>query len=120
MTVSEQIQTYIASIPDWRGERLAMLRNLILVADSEIIEEWKWGVPVFTHKGLVCAISAFTSHVKINFFNGTDLKDPKKLFNSGLESKRNRSINFEENEVVDAAAVTALIREAVEWNCKKL
>jgi hypothetical protein len=73
-------------------------------------------MPVFTHNGMVCAISAFKDHVKINFFKGSELKDPHKLINAGLESKRNRAIDFAEGDTIDEAKLKDLIKEAVALN----
>jgi len=112
------ISKQIASISDWRGDMLAKLRELIHEADSEIKEEWKWDVPVFTHNGLVCAISAFKDHVKINFFNGALLEDKHKLFNNGFTSKRHRSIDFSKDDRINEAAIKALIKEAADLNSK--
>jgi hypothetical protein len=87
MNPSEQIDHQIAELNDWRGVLMTKLRRLIHEADSEIAEEWKWGTGVWTHKGMVCALGAFKDHIKVNFFKGALLKDPNKLFNSGLEAK---------------------------------
>lgn len=106
----------IAELGDWRGKRLARLRALIKAAGPELMEDWKWGVPVWTYNGLVCSVGAFKDHVKLNFFLGARLKDPKKLFNNGLEAKAMRAIDFREGDKIDEAAVRALIREAVALN----
>ena len=84
---SQRINDLIAELGDWRGKMLAGLRKVILDAAPELIEEWKWGTAVWTHKGLVCSAGAFKDHVKLNFFKGASLKDPKRLFNAGLDAK---------------------------------
>jgi len=112
------IDQQISGIKDWRGGLLAKLRTLIHQTDAEIKEEWKWEVPVFTHNGLVCAISAFKDHVKINFFKGALLNDPNKLINSGLTSKTHRSIDFSQSHKLNDAALKELIKEAVNLNLK--
>ncbi len=116
---SQLIDKQIANTPGWKGDLLKKLRKLIHEADSEIAEEWKWDVPVFTHNGMVCAISAFKDHVKINFFKGSLLKDQYKLINAGLESKKNKAIDFSEGDKIDEAKIKDLIREAVDLNTKK-
>lgn len=119
MNSSEQIDKYIAGIADWRGEILAQLHKLILGADPEITEEWKWGSPVWSHNGLVCSASAFKDHVKINFFKGAALSDPNGLFNAGLEAKATRAIDFSEGDTINEAAIGDLVREAVGLNTAK-
>ena len=119
MTASEQIDAYIAGISDWRGKLLARLRKLILAAHPAMTEEWKWGSPVWTHNGLVCSASAFKDHVKVNFFHGAALPDPKKLFNAGLEAKKTRAIDFQEGDKVDEPALKSLVRAAVAQNVSK-
>lgn len=116
MNASELIDKQIASFPDWRGKIMAKLRKLIHEADPNIAEEWKWDVGVYTHNGMVCAVSAFKDHVKINFFKGVLLKDPHKLINAGLESKKHRSVDFREGNAVNESALKDLIREAVAKN----
>jgi hypothetical protein len=118
MQASEQIDAHIAGYTDWRGKLLAELRKLINETEPNLKEEWKWSVPVWTHNGQVCAISGFKDHVKMNFFKGAYLTDPKGLFNSGLDSKEHRSINFAEGDNVDKTAIAELIREAVAYNSK--
>lgn len=116
LTASQLITQQIAELPDWRGKQLAKLRKLINAVSPDLVEEWKWGTAVWTHKGLVVATSAFKDHVKINFFKGAALKDPKGLFNAGLDSKAMRSIDLFEGDRVNEAALKALIREALDYN----
>lgn len=118
MTPSKLIDKQIADFPDWRGEMLAALRKIIHDADPDIKEEWKWGTAVFTHTKMVCAISAFKEHVKINFFKGAQLTDKHKLINNGFDSKQHRSIDFFEGDKIDEEKLKDLIREAVAYNDK--
>ncbi len=113
---TQQITGYITALGDWRGTMLAGLRKIILDASPELSEEWKWGSPVWTHNGLVCAASAFKDHVKVNFFKGASLEDPKGLFNAGLDGKTMRSIDFRHGAKVDAAALKVMVRAAVAHN----
>ncbi|HET6846630.1 MAG TPA: DUF1801 domain-containing protein [Anaerolineales bacterium] len=113
---SQTITKYIAGTKDWQGKRLTQLRALIRATAPELTEDWKWGVPVWTYNGLVCSIGGFKDHVKLNFFLGARLKDPKRLFNSGLEAKAMRAIDFHEGDKMDEAGVKALIRAAVALN----
>ena len=119
LTSSKQIDNYIKGLTDWRGKILARLRKLILESASELTEEWKWDTPVWSFKGNVVAGGVFKDHVKLNFFKGASLKDPKKLFNAGLEAKASRGIDFTENSKIDEAALKDLIREAVALNSAK-
>ncbi|HET7010748.1 MAG TPA: DUF1801 domain-containing protein [Anaerolineales bacterium] len=112
----QQVTRYIASLSDWRGPMVARLRAIILQAEPGLTEEWKWGTPVWSHNGLVCAVSAFKGYVKVNFFKGASLKDPKGLFNAGLDAKTMRSIDFRQGDKIDAAALKALVRAAVAVN----
>ena len=113
---STTITKYISGTKDWRGKRLGQLRKLIGAAAPELKEDWKWGVPVWTHNGLVCSVGAFKDYVKLNFFLGARLKDPKGLFNNGLESKAMRAIDFREGDKLDEPAIKALVRAAVALN----
>lgn len=116
MTPSEHIDQQIASYPDWRGETLAKLRQLIHQADPDITEEWKWDTGVWTHNGLVCAASAFREHVKLNFFKGARLEDPDKLFNNGFTSKQHRAIDFTQSDTLAETEIINLIRSAIALN----
>ncbi|HEX9440691.1 MAG TPA: DUF1801 domain-containing protein [Roseiflexaceae bacterium] len=116
MSPSQRTTTYIAELADWRGNMLARLRKLILEADSDIAEEWKWDTPVWSHKGNVVAIGAFKDHVKLNFFKGAALNDPRGLFNAGLEAKASRAIDIHEGDGIDEAALQDLVRAAVAHN----
>jgi hypothetical protein len=113
---SQLITNQIAGLTDWRGKILARLRKLILETDPDITEEWKWNTAVWTHEGLVCSAGAFKDHVKLNFFKGASLKDPKGLFNAGLDAKATRAIDFAEGDDINASALKNLIREAVAHN----
>jgi len=116
LTPSQLISNQIAELPDWRGDRLARLRSLIHEAAPDIAEEWKWGTAVWSQNGLVCSSGAFKDHVKLNFFKGASLKDPQGLFNSGLDAKATRSIDFYQGDDIDEAALKDLIRAAVVYN----
>ena len=113
---SQLIDGRIKELDDWRGETLARLRGLIKEADPGVVEEWKWGGPVWSHDGLICTGESYKSAVKLTFAKGAQLKDPRKLFNSSLEGNTRRAIDFREGEKVDEASFKALIREAVAQN----
>jgi hypothetical protein len=95
---------------------LARLRKLILEAAPDITEEWKWDTAVWSQNGLVCSAGAFKDHVKLNFFKGASLKDPKGLFNAGLDAKATRAIDFGEGDDIDVSALKDLMRSAVAHN----
>jgi hypothetical protein len=114
---SKHITKRIQELGDWRGETLARVRQLIHDADPEIEEEWKWrGVPVWSHDGGVCTGESYREVVKLTFFRGAALDDPKKLFNSSLEGNTRRAIDFREGEKIKEPAFKALIRAAVAAN----
>ena len=119
MNSSERIDNQIAELADWRGLMVARLRKLILEADPDITEEWKWDTAVWSHLGLVCAVIAFKKAVKMNFFQVAFLEDPLTLFNAGLDAKKTRSIDFSEGDVVDEPALKDLIRRAVAYNAEE-
>jgi len=114
---SANITKRIEELGDWRGETLAHLRQLIHDADPDIEEEWKWmGTPVWSHDGGVCTGESYKQVVKLTFFRGAALKDPKKLFNSSLEGNTRRAIDLREGEKINEAAFKQLIRAAVAEN----
>jgi hypothetical protein len=120
---SQQIDAKIKELNDWRGQTVSQLRTLIKQADPAVVEEMKWkkpsnplGVPVWSHKGIICTGETYKNHVKLTFPKGAQMKDPKKLFNADLESKARRAIDIHESDTVDEAAFKELIREAVEVN----
>jgi hypothetical protein len=116
-SASAKITERIKELGDWRGETLARLRQLIHEADPNIQEEWKWrGTPVWYHGGSICTGESYKQVVKLTFFRGASLKDPKNLFNSSLEGNTRRAIDFREGEKIDEAAFQQLIRTAVAAN----
>ena len=115
-TVSAQIDAFIADQEGWKGDACRRLRALIHEAAPEIVEDWKWGVPVYAHRGNVVATGVMKSAVKVNVFKGASLPDPTGLFNAGLEAKTSRAIDLAEGEWLDEAAFKALIRAAVAAN----
>lgn len=119
-TAAEQIDARIAALDDWRGEALARVRAIIHEADPEVEETWKWrGVPVWEHAGILCTGETYKAAVKLTFAKGAALSDPSGLFNSSLDGNVRRAIDIHEGEVIDAEALKALIRAAVEANLAK-
>ena len=116
---SAHIDARIEALGDWRGETLAHVRKVILAADPEVVEEWKWGVPVWSHAGIICTGEAYKKHVKLTFANGASVADPKGLFNSSLEGNVRRAIDIPEGAPIDEKALGALIRAAAAHNTKK-
>jgi hypothetical protein len=106
----------LSELGDWRGKILARMRALIKKADPGVVEEWKWGIPVWSHDGIICTGESYKKAVKLTFAKGAALKDPRKLFNSSLEGNVRRAIDIPEGAEVDADAFTALVREAVALN----
>ncbi|HUI00739.1 MAG TPA: DUF1801 domain-containing protein [Nitrososphaerales archaeon] len=123
---SRQIDAIIKKSGDWRSKKLSGLRSLIKKADPEAIEEVKWkkpsnpmGVPVWSHDGIICVGDTLKSAVRLTFPKGAQVKDPKRLFNTRLDSKTVRAIDFREGDVVDDAALERLVLEAVALNMSK-
>ena len=113
---SQLIDQRIRELGGWRGETLARMRALIHQADSEMIEEWKWEVPIWSHHGIVCTGEAYKAAVKLTFAQGAKIPDPSRLFNSSLGGNTRRAIDLHEGEKIDAAAFKALIQAAVAHN----
>ena len=118
-----EIDARISALGDWRGETLARIRALIKEADPEVVEDMKWkkpsapaGVPVWSHDGMICTGETYKNAVKLTFAKGAELKDPKRLFNSSLESNIRRAIDLHEGYRIDESAFKALVREAVALN----
>jgi len=110
------IDERIAELAGWRGETLARMRALILEADPDMTEEWKWSNPVWSHHGIVCTGEAYTKVVKLTFAQGAKIPDPSRLFNSSLEGNTRRAIDIHEGEQLDTGAFKKLVRAAVARN----
>jgi hypothetical protein len=115
-SASERIDQRIEELGDWRGKTLAKVRRLVKEADPEIVEEWKWRVPAWSHDGLVCTGETYKSVVKMTFAQGATLKDPSGLFNSSLEGNVRRAIDIREGDQIDEGALKKLVKEAVALN----
>ena len=113
---SRLIDARIKELKYWRGETLSRVRALIKQADAEVVEEWKWGVPVWSHDGIICTGETYKSVVKLTFAKGASLKDPSKLFNSSLEGNTRRAIDIHEGDEMNANAFKTLIRAAAALN----
>src|SRR5215471_15631137 len=117
MNPSQRIDRLIAEITDWRGKTFAGIRKIILEADREIIEEWKWmGSPVWSRHGIIAVANAHKGNVKLTFAHGARLEDPDKLFNAGLEGNQRRAIDFFEGDRINERALKNLVRVAVDYN----
>jgi hypothetical protein len=116
------ISKRIAELGDWRGKTLGRIRTLVKAADPDVVEEWKWvtptkpGTPVWSHDGIICTGESYKSVVKLTFAKGASLKDPARLFNSGLDGNVRRTIDIHEGEEIDESAFKALVRQAVALN----
>jgi hypothetical protein len=119
---SRLIDERISNLGGWRGETLGRMRALILEADPEVTEEWKWvkphspGTPVWSHHGIICTGEAYTKVVKLTFARGAKIPDPSRIFNSSLEGNTRRAIDIHEGEKVDARAFKVLVKAAVAQN----
>lgn len=119
MKPSELIDKQIADLKDWRGALMTELRSVINKSSPGLTEGWKWDTAIWTHNGNVCALAAFKNGVKINFFKGASLPDPKHLFNAGLEAKASRAIDIAKGGSIDKSALKELVRAAVSQNSAK-
>ncbi len=115
-SASRLIDARIQELADWRGETLARLRALIRQADPEVVEEWKWRVPVWSHDGLICTGETYQRAVKLTFPKGASLPDPAGLFNARLDGNTRRAIDFREGDEPDEEAFRTLIRAAAALN----
>jgi hypothetical protein len=113
---SQLIDERIQLLDGWRGDLLARLRALIKQADPDVVEEWKWGIPVWSHGGILCTGETYKNAVKMTFAKGASLDDPDTLFNSSLEGRVRRAIDFHQGDKVNEKALKALIRAAVAFN----
>ena len=110
------IDARIEELDDWRGKTLGRLRALIKEADPDVVEEWKWAVPVWSHAGIICTGESYKKAVKLTFAKGASLDDQEGLFNSSLEGNTRRAIDVHEGEKIDEKAFKALVRAAAKLN----
>jgi hypothetical protein len=116
---SRKIDARIEELDDWRGTTLSHLRALIKKAVPDVVEEWKWNVPVWSHDGIICTGESYKSAVKLTFPKGASLDDPSGLFNSSLEGATRRAIDFRDGDEIDEAAFEKLIRSAAALNRRR-
>jgi len=117
---SELISKRVAELGDWRGETVSRMRKLIKAADPDVVEEWKWDVPVWSHDGIICTGETYKDKVKLTFAKGASLKDPARLFNASLDGNTRRALDIHEGGEVDESAFKALVLEAISLNSSKL
>jgi hypothetical protein len=122
-SASQEVDAIIDNSDDWRGEKLAQLRAVVVAADPAIVEEVKWkkpsrleGVPVWSHDGIICTGEMLKGAVRLTFPQGAPVKDPRGLFNTRLDSKTVRAIDVREGDAIDEGALKSLIREAIRLN----
>jgi hypothetical protein len=118
-SASRMIDDRIAELGDWRGKMLSQLRAVIKQADPDVVEEWKWSVPVWSHGGIICTGESYKNAVKLTFAKGAAVEDPSGLFNSSLEGNTRRAIDFHDGDKIDKEALKALIRAAVKLNVSR-
>jgi hypothetical protein len=115
---SALIDNRIAELDDWRGATLSSIRKLIQKADPDVVEEWKWMGPVWSHDGIICTGETYATKVKLTFAKGAALQDPAKLFNASLDGNTRRAIDITEEKAIDSKTFTALILEAIALNIR--
>jgi hypothetical protein len=115
-TATRLIDQRIRDLGDWHGDTLSRMRKLIKAADPNIVEEWKWSIPIWSHDGIICTGESYKKVVKLTFARGASLKDPARLFNSSLEGNVRRAIDIPEGKNVDESAFKALVHQAVALN----
>ncbi len=114
---TKEVMNYINSMPNFSQAICKKLRAIILKTDKNIIEDWKWG-PNYSHNGMLCGYGAFKLHVKLTFFNGSGMKDPRKLFNHCVDNEFNRSIKYTDVKQVDEKSITEYVKESIRINEK--
>ena len=118
-TPAKKIDARIKELDDWRGKTLASLRKVIKQADPDVVEEWKWNVPVWSHDGIICTGETYKGYIKLTFAKGAFVKDPTGLFNAGLDGNLRRAIDIREGDVIDAKAFKQLVKAAVKLNASE-
>ena len=116
LSATRHITNRIAELGDWRGKKLTRVRKLINQAVPDVVEEWKWENPVWSHGGIICTGESYKQVVKLTFPKGAALKDPARLFNSSLTGNARRAIDIHEEDELDEYAFKALVRQAVVHN----
>ena len=117
LSAPELISTKLAELGDWRGQALAKIRQLIQEAVPDVLEEWKWNTPVWSHHGILCTGESYKKAVKLTFAKGASLPDPTRLFNASLEGNVRRAIDIPEGVQLDESAFKDLVRAAAARNC---
>lgn len=118
MNTLKKVDDYISNLTGWQAEKLKTIREIVLSVSENIHEEWKWNCPVWVVNKPICAASSFKKHIKLNFFNGALFEDSQNLFNSGFESKKSRSINFEEGDEIVRSVIEKLVKSAIQFDGK--
>lgn len=117
---SQRIDDLIAELDDWRGEKLAEIRQLIHDALPDVEEEWKWmGSPVWEHDGIIAVGNAHKKKVKLTFPHGAQLDDPVGVFNAGLDGNAWRAIDLFEGDSVNGRSFKALVKRAARHNASR-
>ena len=117
-SASRLIDARNKELDDWRGKTLSHLRALIKKADPDVVEEWKWDVPVWSHDGIICTGESYKKAVKLTFAKGASIPDPSHLFNSSMEGNTRRAIDVKEGEKIDEGAFKTLVKAAVALNTR--
>jgi hypothetical protein len=120
LTPTQLIDYRIKELGDWRGKLLSEIRALINAADPQVVEDWKWNIPVWSHDGLICTGETYKEHVKITFARGAKIPDPKGVFNASLDGNARRALDLYEGDKIPKVAFKSLIEEAVKLNQSKL
>ncbi|MFP2996002.1 DUF1801 domain-containing protein [Spongiivirga sp. MCCC 1A20706] len=114
MEKSERLERYFKRNIQW-GEELSFLRKLL--NQSELKEDFKWNFPVYTlNNKNVIGLGAFKAYAGLWFFQGSFLKDKKKVLVNAQEGKTKgmRQWRFTSINEMDSEFITSYIEEAVQ------
>lgn len=88
------IDDYIENLPQFSKNISKIIRELIHITDSKIVEDWKWNRPIFNTTKMICGFSAHKNHVSLTFFNGAEMSDQHQLFSSDCSAQNTRTLKF--------------------------
>jgi len=114
----KEVDQYIEILPEDIQAITNSLREIIFNSSPELKEEYKWSMPNYSYKGLVCYRQASKKHVNLGFQKGNELEE--KDIHNVLQGtgKTMRHIRIKKMEDIKAEIFTSLIQAAMELNEK--